>query len=185
VVAHTCNSRYLGGGDKKDHDSRPAWAKVSETPSQPMVGYNGTHLSSPVTWGSTNRKISLGWPEHEERHYFKNNHNQQQEQKRAGRMAQVIACLPHKCQALNSNPETTKKTKKGTKHCILLTFPFIKPCKHFSSFGSAGDQITILNMLSQCSATKLYLQSYILLFCFVLFCWRSVEADLNLKILLS
>jgi hypothetical protein len=31
-VPHTCNPSYLGVGDQKDCDLRPAWAKVSETP---------------------------------------------------------------------------------------------------------------------------------------------------------
>jgi hypothetical protein len=29
-------------------------------------------------------------------------------------MAQVIECLPHKCDALSSNPKTAKKTKSKT-----------------------------------------------------------------------
>jgi hypothetical protein len=30
----------------------------------------------------------------------------------AGEVAQVVECLPSKCEALNSNPSTTKKKKK-------------------------------------------------------------------------
>jgi hypothetical protein len=33
--------------------------------------------------------------------------------KRAGGVAQVIECLPSKCEALSSNPSTEKKKKKG------------------------------------------------------------------------
>jgi hypothetical protein len=56
-------------------------------------------------------------------------------------VAQVVACLPNKCEALNSNPNTTKKKKKkklavqvscaSDKIQILsiFTFPFLT--KHF------------------------------------------------------
>jgi hypothetical protein len=30
AVAYSCNPSYLGGGDQKDHNSRPAWVKSSE-----------------------------------------------------------------------------------------------------------------------------------------------------------
>jgi hypothetical protein len=33
-------------------------------------------------------------------------------EKRAGRVAQVIECLPSKCETLSSNPSTIKKKKK-------------------------------------------------------------------------
>jgi hypothetical protein len=36
VVAHACNPSHLGGGELKDHGLKPAQAKVSETPSQPI-----------------------------------------------------------------------------------------------------------------------------------------------------
>jgi hypothetical protein len=32
IVTDTCNLSYSGGTDWEDHGSRPAWAKVSETP---------------------------------------------------------------------------------------------------------------------------------------------------------
>jgi hypothetical protein len=37
-------------------------------------------------------------------------------QKWAGRVAQVVQCLPGKCEALSSNPNTTKKKKKKSRH---------------------------------------------------------------------
>jgi hypothetical protein len=34
MVAHACNSNYLGGGDQEDCSSKPAQEKVSQTLSQ-------------------------------------------------------------------------------------------------------------------------------------------------------
>jgi hypothetical protein len=34
-VAHVCNSRYSGVGDREGESSRPTWAKANEIPSQP------------------------------------------------------------------------------------------------------------------------------------------------------
>jgi hypothetical protein len=39
--------------------------------------------------------------------YLKNN----QTKNRAGGVAQVVACLPSKCESLSSNPSTSKKKK--------------------------------------------------------------------------
>jgi hypothetical protein len=35
-------------------------------------------------------------------------------QKRAGAVAQVVVCLPSKCEILSSNPNSAKKKKVGT-----------------------------------------------------------------------
>jgi hypothetical protein len=47
----------LRGGDQEDQDSRPAWAKSFQDPSQPWL--NRWHVPIiPVMWGSRNKRIS-------------------------------------------------------------------------------------------------------------------------------
>jgi hypothetical protein len=52
VVADTCNPSYLGGRDKEDHGSKPAWVKSLQDPistNEPVV----------QLWGSTGRRVSV------------------------------------------------------------------------------------------------------------------------------
>jgi hypothetical protein len=58
-VAQACNPSYLGGRDGEDCGSRPAQTNVQKTPSQPMAGYSGGHLSPQATWGNMNRRIEV------------------------------------------------------------------------------------------------------------------------------
>jgi hypothetical protein len=44
--ANACNPSYLGSWDWEDRGSKPAQQKVCETPSQPIPGCSGVHLSS-------------------------------------------------------------------------------------------------------------------------------------------
>jgi hypothetical protein len=66
LIAHTCNPSYLGGWDLKGSASKPPWTKrVHKTPSQPVTGCNGTHLSSQATWeaeiGKTSHVLFIHW----------------------------------------------------------------------------------------------------------------------------
>jgi hypothetical protein len=50
TVAHICNPSYSGGENRKDGGSRPARAKVSETPSQ-------SNSSDPSMWEAVGKRI--------------------------------------------------------------------------------------------------------------------------------
>jgi hypothetical protein len=50
AVAHACNPSDLGSGDWEDHSSRPTWAKILKTLSQP-IKLGMEHASViPATW---------------------------------------------------------------------------------------------------------------------------------------
>jgi hypothetical protein len=59
-----------------------------------------------------------------------------------GRMAQVVKCLPRKCEALTSNPSTTKKKKKTLESYVIaqhsVTLVIWKKLNIFSPFSFSG-----------------------------------------------
>jgi hypothetical protein len=58
-VAQACNPSYSGSEDGEDHSLRPAQAKRSTPPSQPITGCSGMNQSFAATTESTNRRIPL------------------------------------------------------------------------------------------------------------------------------
>jgi hypothetical protein len=108
TVPHSCNPSYLGGGEREDHSSRPAWAKVCDTPiNQQKLGIVAHSCHHRYT-GSVNKRItvkaSLGI---NARPYSKI-----PKAKKVKRMAQIVECLPSHHKALNSNPKVKKKEKE-------------------------------------------------------------------------
>jgi hypothetical protein len=76
-----------------------------------MARIGGTGLSSPATQGSTNRRIVV-----QDGPDIKQDPNSKLANiKRAGRIVQVLVCLPSKHKVLSSMPSTTK-THKQTKN---------------------------------------------------------------------
>jgi hypothetical protein len=59
VVAHACNPAYSGGKELEDLGSRPAQAKSSQDPSQPMAGVVACVTVIPAMWRNISRKITV------------------------------------------------------------------------------------------------------------------------------